>query len=189
MKKINLLSNWFESSVRPEEFDYCHKKNLMIFDRVINLKGRPTFNDFFDVAAKFPEDVNVIANLDIYFDESIYLSKWITDNEVYCLTRWEDDRAGNIIRFKDRHYGHPGEWSQDAWVFIGGIKVDAPFGLGYRGCDNHLAYLFTEKGLKVSNPSEDIRAIHVHNIDTNASVERGEKVGYPNYLSVPITRL
>lgn len=161
----------------------------MIFDRVINLKGRPTFNDFFDVAALFPDDVNVISNLDIYFDESIELAKWIANYEVYCLTRWEDDQKGNIIRFKDRHYGHPGEWSQDAWIFTGGVKVDAPFGLGYRGCDNHLAYLFTEKGLKVYNFSEDIRAIHVHNIDPSASMGRGEKVGDNKYLNVPITRL
>jgi hypothetical protein len=71
MNKCNLFINWFESPVRPEEFDYCLKKNLEIFDRVINVAGNPTFSDFFREAAKYPTDVNVIANLDIYFTNSI----------------------------------------------------------------------------------------------------------------------
>ena len=190
MKKINLFTNWFESGVRPQEFDYCLKKNLMVFDRVINLNGKPTFQEFFEIAGRFAEDVNVVANLDIYFDQSIHLARWITDEVVYCLTRWEDDGKGNICTFAQRHYGHPGDWSQDAWIFTG-VKVqqtDAQFCMGERGCDNHLAYLFTKIGLQVQNPCEDIRAIHVHNIDVMASKNRGKKVK-GDYLNVPIGKI
>jgi len=191
MRKINLFCNWFESKVRPQEFDYCLKKNLMVFDRVINLKGRPTFKEFFADAGRFAEDVNVVANLDIYFDESIKLAKWITDDVVYCLTRWEDDGKGNICTFKEKHYGHPGEWSQDAWIFTGTKvqNIESGFCLGDRGCDNHLAWLFNQGGIKVQNPSEDIKAIHLHTIDSSASMGRGKKVGDGNYMKVEIGKL
>ncbi len=191
MKKINLFINWFESPVRPQEFDYCLKKNLLIFDRVINLKGRPMFKEFFADSGRFAEDINVIANLDIYFDESIHLAKWVTNDVVYCLTSHEDDGKGNICTFSEKHYGHPGEWSQDAWIFTG-VKVqetNAQFCMGDRGCDNHLAYLFNEVGLQVLNPSKDIRAIHLHTINTNASVERGKKVGDGKYMKVEIDNI
>jgi len=191
MKKINLWTNWFESPVRPQEFDYCLKRNLMVFDRVINLKGRPMFKEFFANAGRFAEDVNVVANLDIYFDQTIKLARWITPDVVYCLTRHEDDGAGNICTFKEKHYGHPGEWSQDAWIFTGTEvqKTNAEFCLGDRGCDNHLAYLFTQVGLKVMNPSEDIKAIHMHTIDPSASMGRGKKVGDGKYLKVDICKI
>jgi hypothetical protein len=191
MRTANLFINWFDSEVRPQEFDYCLKKNLKVFDRIINIKGRPTFTDFFHVASKFPEDVNVIANLDIYFDESLELAQWITEDVAYCLTRHEDDGLGNIITFKEKHYGHPGEWSQDAWIFTGTkiLDIKADFCLGERGCDNHIAYLFKEAGFEILNPAEDIRAIHCHTIDTSASMGRGERVGDGKYLNVPLGKL
>ena len=178
MRKINLFINWFDSPVRPQEFDYCLKKNLVLFDRVINLNGRPTFTDFFMSAGLgYPDDINVIANLDIYFDETIRLTKWIESDTVYCLTRHESDGVGNLKTFKDAH-GHTGDWSQDAWVFTGIniVNVPAPFCPGERGCDNHLAWLFKEAGYKVLNPSIDIRAIHLHTVDRSASMGRGERV-------------
>ena len=191
MNKLNLFINWFDSPVRPQEFDYCLKKNLQVFDRVINLNGRPDFNEFFGTAGRFADDINVVANLDIYFDHTIKLAKWITDDEVYCLTRWEDDGVGNIISFGQKHYGHPGEWSQDAWIFTG-VKVqriNAEFGMGRRGCDNHLAYLFAHAGLNISNPSLDIKAIHMHTIDPTASMGRDKRVGDGQYLKVEISKL
>ena len=138
--KINLFINWFQSKTRPNEFEYCLLKNLLIFDRVINLNGRPTFNEFFATMSKYPDDCNVIANLDIFFDKSIYLAKNIKKGVAYCITRheWTGQKA---VSFADYNYGHPGEWSQDAWVFTGNkiLDIDAPFPLGYRGCDNYLA--------------------------------------------------
>lgn len=185
MRNINLLINWFDSTVRPQEFDTCLKRNLRLFHRVVNLNGRPTFTDFFRCASKFPDDINVVANLDIYFDDTINLAQWIDQDTVYCLTRWEDT-GSRVIQFKDRHNGHPGEWTQDAWIFTGNriLEVCAPFCLGERGCDNHLAWLFKQAGFNVLNPSLDIRAIHLHNIDTGASMGRGERVGDGNYLGV-----
>ena len=188
MRNINLFVNWFDHPERGPEFDYCLKRNLAIFDRVINLKGRPTFNQFLDVAKRFNKDVNVIANLDIYFDETIRLSGWIAENEIYCLTRWEDDGIGNVISFADKHYGHPGDWSQDAWIFTGIPDINLDFCMGEPGCDNHIAYLFTEAGYKVTNPSMTIKAIHIHNIDRDASRSRS-RVGDGKYLNVPITKL
>ena len=192
MRNINLFVNWFDSKVRPEEFEFCYKQNLKIFDKVINFRDRPTFNDFFKYGARFDDEINVIANLDIYFNESIRLAKWIKEDNFYCLTRHEDDGKGNIITFKERYYGHPGDWSQDAWIFTGKkiLEIDAPFMLGERGCDNHLAWLAKEAGFKVHNPCLDIMAIHRHNIDRSASMGRGERVGSKDkYIRVPIEKL
>jgi hypothetical protein len=192
MRNTNLFINWFESTVRPEEFDYCLKQNLKVFDRVVNLNGRPTFTDFFHATSKFLEDVNVIANLDIYFDESIKLAQWITQDCVYCLTRWEHRSGGEIQPFEKRHYGHPGEWSQDAWICTGNkiLDIKADFTMGVGGCDNHLAYLLKEAGFKILNPSKEIRAIHKHDIDPSASRGRGTAVGdRTTRIAVPITEL
>lgn len=174
--KLNLFSNWFDSQTRPQEFQYCRDRNLRIFDRVIYYNGRPTFSEYFKDMAKFQDSINVLANLDIYFDETIKLTQWLKEDVVYCLTRHEDDGKGNIQTFAQRNGGHPGEWSQDAWVFTGSkiAEVEANFHLGDRGCDNHLAYVLHILGYKLLNPALDIRAIHMHNIDRGSSHDRGE---------------
>jgi hypothetical protein len=189
MRNINLFINWFDSTIRPEEFDFCLKRNLSIFDRVINLNGYPTFTEFFNNASEYPNDVNVIANLDIYFDDSIELAMDIKEKEIYCLTRQEDIGNGRIITFAEKTGGHPGEWSQDAWVFTGINNVDLPFLLGSRGCDNHIAWYFNQLGYKVTNPSKSIKIMHLHNIDRSASMGRGERVGNENYMKVTPTEL
>jgi hypothetical protein len=150
------------------------------------ITGRPTFNNFFDHFSE--SNINVIANLDIYFDETIKLVKQIKPNEVYCLTRYED-MITEIITFAARHYGHKGEYSQDAWIFNGIPKINADFCIGQRGCDNHLAYLIRESGMKPLNPSKTIRAIHRHNIDPDASHSRGSRVGNGLYLPLIPTEI
>jgi hypothetical protein len=101
------------------------------------------------------------------------------------MTRKENVGDGRIITFAQKSGGHPGEWSQDAWIFTG-LKdhVQADFRLGMRGCDNHLAYIMEKQGYRVRNPSLSIDVIHLHNVDRNASTNRGEKVGNGLYIKV-----
>ena len=198
--KINLFINYFEHPVlkRRLEYRYCFKKNLGLlndkcqFDRVISYQGRPTFATYFQEMSKFPEDCNVLANLDIYFDETIQLAKNIQPDSAYCITRHEYTGSGPVT-FAEYNYGHPGEWSQDCWVFTGNkildLIKDTQFPLGVRGCDNHLAWLLKYHGFKVLNPAKDIRVIHYHINEREESGKRA-KVGSPQkYMKVDLDHI
>ena len=182
---INLFVNYFDHSepARRREIEYCFKKNeeneLIDNIIVVNRNNLCTYYDFLSQMHKYPDDVNIIANADIYFDETIELANAINKNECYALTRWEFIQ-GNVISFSQRHgKPSPPEWSQDAWIFRGSIEpvkfshVKAvnldrrvtefiPFQLGIPGCDNKFAAMLKGLRMNVTNPSKTIKAIHVH---------------------------
>ncbi len=185
--KLNLLINWFDSEERKEDFDYCFQKNLRIFDRIIMLKGWSTFDNFFEIGNKL-DGINVIANLDIYFDETAELLKNVREGIVYCITRHEGTKLGEVRTFMDVNPGTPGEYSQDAWVWTGQIDVKADFRIGMPGCDNHIAWKLNDAGYKILNPSKDIRCIHVH--EGHCRSNRRDRVGSRDqYLKVELTNL
>ena len=193
---INLFINYFDhsNSQRKKEIEFCLEKNqeneYLHKIIIVNRNERATYGDFFRAMKAFPKDVNIIANADIYFDETIQLVEGIKQRQCYALTRWEDIN-GTIMDFNQRH-GRPSppQWSQDAWVFRGSttpeyydnveairdnkIREMIPFCLGIPGCDNKIAALLKEKGFNVTNPSLNIRAIHKH---------RNSDRDYPNYLT------
>jgi hypothetical protein len=146
---------------------------------VRTLPGRPTFAELFAAvnARTDEQDINIIANADIYFDDSLEAVASIELDECYALGRWDDTEAGLRLSKADD--------SQDAWVFRGRIRsITAPFTMGVLGCDNRLAYLFSEAGYRLSNPSRSIRAIHLH----RSSVRR-YGYGVENLVPGPYKRL
>ena len=196
---INLFINYFDHSNqdRKKELEYCFEKNkankLINNIIVVNRGERATYGDFFRAMANYGNDVNIIANADIYFDETIKLSERIKKLNCFALTRWENYN-GTVMSFSQRH-GRPGyvqpsppEWSQDAWIFRGSVRpegfddviavnssrqnVSIPFQLGIPGCDNKIAAMLREKGYNVINPSHTIKAIHLH---------KNSSRSYPNY--------
>jgi len=169
MIKINLFINHYQcgNKARQKELDFClnHNRESGYFNEVINFDGRVTYNDFFKECALYPDDINILANTDIYFNETIKLVRDMKDNECYCITRWEED-GNEIVRFKDKH-GYNNEakekFSQDVWVIKGKAKyVHGAFHLGVPGCDNRIAYEFVMAKYIVSNPCEKIQCIHRH---------------------------
>lgn len=192
---INLFVNYFDhsNSERKKEIEFCLEKNEANdhIDKIIivNRNDRAAYGDFFRAMKAYPKDVNIIANSDIYFDDTVKLAEGIKDRQCYALTRWEEYN-GSIIEFAQRHNKRaaPPQWSQDAWIFRGATKpepydiVEAvrdnkhreaiPFCLGIPGCDNKIAAMLKEKGFDVTNPSKSIRAIHKH---------KNEDRNYPNY--------
>lgn len=195
---INLFINYFDHSNadRKKELEYClekNKKNELIDNIIVVNRGeRATYGDFFRAMSAYPKDVNIIANADIYFDKTIELASKIKKNNCFALTRWEYYN-GKVIDFNERHNNgyfrpSPPQWSQDAWIFRGYItpeyfdiveavaaknkRVNIPFQLGIPGCDNKFAAMLHEKGIKVTNPSFSIKAIHVH---------RNSSRSYPNF--------
>jgi hypothetical protein len=183
MHSINLLINPYRSDnpQRQAELDYCRKRNaeIGIFDAiyVLNENDRAAYNDFFELTKQLRDDVNVIANLDIYFDETAATFAEMPERELWALTRWEAKTGRIHGDGNDR-----ARFSQDVWAFRGACKVNAiwmgqPFGMGVPGCDNVLARLFRNAGYTVKNPCYDIRSWHLH---ANESRNYPRRIGNPS---------
>lgn len=173
-----LYQNLFyhKDSRRRLEFDHCLKMNLLSFDKIfifaepkvllpqsdkliITKKDKVTFNDFFK-ATQYSgiDDLNVIANSDIFFNrhELNKIQANINDN-VFALSRWDifNFNEENAVLF-DR------DLSQDSWIKKGPFFIsNADFGLGLGGCDNRIASILSERYV-VKNPSKSIKSFHVH---------------------------
>lgn len=178
-----LFFNWYESPTRQHEIDYCLEHNKKVFDRVEIVEGRQTFESLFRLSEDYPLDINCFCNSDIYFKpETFHLLNHIKENECYALTRY-DLKDGNEVFFGRRD-------SQDAWVFRGEIKsIDAPFTAGKWGCDNKLAHEIKKSGYKITNPSLDIKIIHLHEIDNRDNVRTKENTVPPPYLLIHPSKL
>jgi len=120
---------------------------------------RPTFNDLLQYCMK--DEINIISNNDIYFDETLKNAKSFISNNinvVFALTRIE--KNGDLFR---KNYCD----SQDSWIFWSNDIKDLGcfnFNMGVPGCDNRFAYeLEYTAGLKVFNPSKTISTFHLHN--------------------------
>ena len=217
MPKINLFVNHYQCGdpIRQKELDFCYNHNLksLYFNKVINFDGRPTYADFFNATIQYPEDINILANTDIYFNETILLVRSMDKNDAYALTRWENNE-GKIVSFREMNeynsYAKP-DWSQDVCVIYGEAKnariinelyksMDSKtsndsvnyrlydlggFCLGQRGCDNRIAHILQETGYEVSNPSNSIKCIHLHK-ETERNYSIKEAVRKP-YKFVPVS--
>ena len=138
---------------RKIELLYCWNMNAKIFGRVTSINGRPTFGEMFTMCK--PDHINVIANSDIYFDETLKAAQGIKIGEVYALSRW-DKVGGDLVPYHRRD-------SQDAWIIYGQPeRIPAPYQMGVPGVDNVLVNVLRSYGYKVTNPCKSIRAIHVH---------------------------
>lgn len=173
--KTLLCTSYYETGnpIRDAEFSKCRDLHLISqhIDHILNLGTlkvdhprvtnisyeRPTYEDFLKEAKKLNYDYTVIANSDIYFDESLNWIKQIKmDKTMIALTRWDMDNNGFAKFF---NY----EWSQDVWIFKDLPEGIGKYFLGLPGCDNKFAYEAELLGFKVLNPSKDIKTYHVHN--------------------------
>lgn len=122
------------------------------------VSDRPTFQDLFYFCNKtYPDQICMISNADIMFDNTLgVIKKDDMKNKFIALTR-RAERNGKEVRFAR------GGWSQDTWIFNSPVKIEgANFTMGRQGCDNRIAYLAHESGMLVTNPSDQIRAKHLH---------------------------
>jgi len=182
---INLYLNYYtdRSPIRQAEIEVCLKKNLCnsSFNVVLfESQNRVKYNDFFHFINKYTanDDINVVSNLDIYFDETIELCRNMRDKDFYALSRW-DVRNNRIVA----HYARAE--SQDVWVFKGKTNIKGDFVLGLRGCDNRVAYEAQTAGYHVVNPSHTIKVYHLHNSRVrNYSMRNRNDVVPAPYLTV-----
>jgi hypothetical protein len=184
-KPIVLYTPYYgsDSVERQKELDECLQRNVLnpLVSRIILLRDdnhvppvdskkivimqfdeRPTYRDWLELSMEGEAHISVLANTDIYFDESILnLCKYL-DGEVFvALSRYE--------KVKEEFVPHPNpHWSQDVWCvdtenkFTETLLRSADIKLGIPRCDNKIAYVFSINGWKVSNPFYEIISIHVH---------------------------
>jgi len=174
-----LLTSYYtdDSEDRQRELDLCLQLNLanLTFRAIIlfvdgfckiqhptlshiPMRDRLTYQDAFNFANRFfVGEICVLANSDIYFDESLKLiAEADLTNKFYAITRHNVERDGSLS-FSDCNA------CQDVWVFRAPLKpVVSLFGLGTPGCDNRIAYEAKTAGLIVLNPCQIIRCHHLH---------------------------
>lgn len=154
---IVLFINQYESpnKRRNEELKtvlFQNQSNPLI-SKIVNVEGRK-YSDFFRAMSDYPDTINIIANSDIFFDDTLAQCKKISGYQAYALTRWE--YANGKAQFLNR------QDSQDVWIIRGVPKgVYGELSLGVPGCDNRIAYELKQKYI-VSNPSLTIRSYHLH---------------------------
>jgi hypothetical protein len=127
---------------------------------IVPVSQRPSYRDFFEAinAVSGASDINIIANSDIFFDDSLRLVRSIDlRNRCLALTRWDVGSDGT-----SKPLGWPN--SQDAWIFRGHVKwiEDANYHLGTPACDWRIAAELNQAGYDLVNPSRDLRAHHLH---------------------------
>ncbi|MFA6201506.1 MAG: hypothetical protein WC679_13985 [Bacteroidales bacterium] len=184
---FNLFVNIYQdkNATRQAELDFCLLQNLsnpLINTIVFNCQDRLSYSFFFDKINKISakDDINIIANADIYFDETIQLASSITEHQCFALSRW-DILVNGTPSFFHR------EDSQDVWIFKGKIKSNlfGNFTLGFCGCDNRLAYEMKKAGYQVINPSLSIKAYHKHSSQIRNYIMRDKRFIVPGpYMKV-----
>jgi hypothetical protein len=151
---IDCINNNINSKLFDNIFIFSSSHEPRINHDVI-LTNRITYQFIFDNAQT---GVNVLANSDILFNETIKLAEIIKENEFYGITRYEED--GNRHKHDDPYHGYD---SQDVWVWKDKCKIkDANFFLGVPGCDNKIAYHANLYGYSVKNPALSIKTYHKH---------------------------
>lgn len=125
----------------------------------IRTSKRTMFCDFFEYANSCLSGPVIIANSDIYFDDTLKaLDGYDYENKFISLSRWDLLDDGTL-----RFIGSVSNSSQDAWIFKPPIaKFTSDFGLGLPGCDNRILFEASAAGLSVSNPSLSVKACHIH---------------------------
>ena len=168
--KINLFTGWFyetKNIIRENEFNFCYEKNKNLnFGRYyIDTTKRPTYNSFLSEMKKYPNDINIIANPDNFFDDKFLNDLYevysnYNNKEKLCLglTRWDYINEDNIKYFNAKD-------SQDVFIFYGSVNIndEEQIPLGRPGCDNRFAsILMRDLKMNVFNPSMDLKYYHYH---------------------------
>ena len=182
-KPINLFFQSYNcgNEERQNELDACCRINHKSkhFHKVFSLTDRLTYQQLFVLTQEYPDCINVIANSDIYFDETILYARFMGENDCYALSRWDYLESGVAVLFDRKD-------SQDVWIFNGAAKNihNCNFNLGTPGCDNRIAYEIKQAGYNVLNPSKTIHAIHLHNSQLR-TYDNKDRISEPYHFIFP----
>jgi hypothetical protein len=169
---------------RQSEFDFCIKHNILsgLFDHIFVITNHelPVFstkvtkifpygdrtnyqNIFNMLEASKNNDINIIANGDIYFDDTIKLvDSVMTEDIALGISRtYPPDDYYFVNGFHCD--GKAAVESNDVWIWKGKCKVkNADFPIGYYACDGRIMQCFVEAEYRVYNPANDVKVWHNH---------------------------
>jgi hypothetical protein len=179
------LMNNLNSPEIDHVYLYCESGSVPSHPKLTaQYNGRPTYQNLIDWANDIAQDgdVVVIANSDIYFDETLNWAHNVhMESTMIALSRWDVLPNGTKRLFAYEH-------SQDTWIFKGKIRITgADYFMGLPGCDNKIAYDANHQGYRVVNTAKDIITYHLHN--TNERNYTQEDRLAPPYLPVFITSI
>jgi len=183
-----------ECKARRLEIEFCKRVNSKsdIFSHVVLVDGdarRWTIGQLFDIChAEFKDEICVVANSDIVFDESILAAKeCLKECNLLALTRWENKMTPRMLGHYDDGLFFSG--TQDSWIFVGGSipAVDIEIPMGHVACDNVLVGWAVKKGVVIADPAIDLRTYHVHAEESRP--EREIVFGYYGYPELTTTSL
>src|SRR5262249_52484690 len=109
---IDQITIFIEDSTSPAEVQTWHPALKHPKMHLIPTGRRLTFKELFEYANRNLTGTDVvIANADIYFDETLsLLEQQSLSGRLVCLSRWDETPDGTL-----RHFDAPD--SQDAWIF------------------------------------------------------------------------
>lgn len=148
---------------------------------IIPIYNRPTYKMIIDYCNQYlKNEICIIANTDIWFDETIEKLNYIDfNNTMVCLTRY--DSCKNYEFHTDTGVSH------DSWIFKTPIKnFYNNIQMGILGCDSYFNQKVGESGYKILCPSYDIKSYHEHSDNDHFSLTRnntlidGKTYGHSN---------
>jgi hypothetical protein len=183
---FNLFIPYYNDAAnfRQLELDWCLKhncenyiiENMFIFPEfrrnrlpklsekahTIHLDKRVTYQDIISYINSMVDSYryyNIIANTDIYFDNSLNNIRLI-DMSKTCLTltRWESNPGnGDPYMFMTHQ-------SSDVWIFKSYISfnIECDFYMGVPGCEGRFNFEVARAGYSVFNPAKSIKCLHYH---------------------------
>lgn len=184
---ICLFTPYFRARTeeRQQELDECLQRNadceeidrifLLVDDghvppvssakiEILPCSSRPTYRQWLELTAQQPpEAISILANTDIYFDETLgRLQHAFREPETFMALSRYDRVQGKLVPHEAPH------WSQDTWAVRAGSPLlpslmrllEVP--LGVPRCDNKVAYLFAIHGWKLVNPIQFVHSVHLH---------------------------
>lgn len=155
----------------------------------ISIEERMSFADAITISIMGDnDDIVVIANSDIYFDETLSQVYSIGDNDCYALSRIDIVKGNQIPYFRSD--------SQDVWIYrltdenwnklaMCSSEVEKNY-LGIAGCDNAIAHFFSSVvRFNVTNPCLSINCFHLHESNFRTYINL-EKIPPPYKLVEPM---
>jgi hypothetical protein len=214
-KTVHLITQYYKdnSSERQKEIDLCLEKNIenkhidqihLLLEsedvkiptnyqvdkvKITVIGKRWKFRDAFEYCNRELSGlVCIVANSDIYFDQSInhILRQRTFTGQFISLTRYDVTKE-NTLRFN--------EWTasfcQDAWIFESPLPlntIDTDYYFGWMGCDNRIAYEIKHNArpaFHIYNPCYLVCSRHLHssnkrNYTPENKVEGNYAVVHPN---------
>lgn len=170
--RFNANNPFINKIILLNEQIYSDKQLGINSDKItqININKRLTYMDVFDYAStNHPDSYIILANSDIFFDNSIEILKKTNlhnNKKMFTLLRFEYNGENNLNKCT---YKVPRPDSQDTWIWHTN-KVNFnqkqlklwDFHMGIGGCDNHFVALANLFGFECYNEPYLIRNYHNH---------------------------